>query len=83
MVRKARVNVDDNNHVLAKYYELLVDDFAYGNLIQFSSAVNTISEQVNPFKRQSSVCVRACWVHDYGWHTLKTAHARQDHSLGT
>ena len=33
VVRKARVNVDDNSHVLAKYYELLhlVDDFAYQN----------------------------------------------------
>ena len=31
VVRKTRVIVDDNSHVLAKYYELLhlVDDFAY------------------------------------------------------
>ena len=35
----------------------LIDDFAYRNLIQYCSAVDGISEQVNPFKRQSSVCV--------------------------
>ena len=33
----------------------LVDDFAYLNQIQ--SAVNSISEQINLFKRQSSVSV--------------------------
>ena len=57
VVRKARVTVDDNSHVLAKCYEILpsVYDFSYQNLIQ--SAVNIISEQINLFKHQSSVCV--------------------------
>ena len=38
----------------------LVDDFAYLNQIKFCSAVNSISEQINLFKRQSSVCVGVC-----------------------
>ena len=38
----------------------LIDDFAYRNLIQYCSAVDGISEQVNPFKRQSSVCMCVC-----------------------
>ena len=53
VVRKARVIVDDNSHVLAKHYELLhlVDDFAYLNQIQ--SAVSSM-------KRQSCECVCEC-----------------------
>ena len=68
MVRKARVIVDDNSHVLAKHYELLPSSRRFhvpkSNtvLTKFCSAVNSISEQINPFKRQSSMraCVHAC-----------------------
>ena len=35
------------------------DDFVYWNLIQWE-LVNSISEQINPFKCQSSVCVCVC-----------------------
>ena len=40
----------------------LVDDFAYLNTVSLSrqSAVKSISEQINQFKRQSSVCVCVC-----------------------
>ena len=58
VVRKARVIADDNSHVLAKHYELLPSGRRFrvpkSNTV---SAVNSISEQINPFKRQSSVCV--------------------------
>ena len=40
VVRKTRVIVDDNSHVLAKHYELLLsksDDFVYLNQIQCSA----------------------------------------------
>ena len=71
VVRKARVIEDDNSHVLAKHYKLLPSGRRFrvpkSNTV---SAVNSISEQINPFKRQSSVrvcvsvcvcaCVRAC-----------------------
>ena len=58
VVRKARVIVDDNSHVLAKHYELLPS----GRLFRVpkSNAVNSISEQINLFKRQISVCVHVC-----------------------
>ena len=36
----------------------LVDNFVYLN--QIVSVVNSISEQINLFKRQSSVCVCLC-----------------------
>ena len=50
--------VDGNSHVLAKYYELL----ASGRQLRIlkSNTVNSISEQINPFKHQSRVCVRVC-----------------------
>ena len=56
VVRKVRVIADDKN-IMSFFH--LVDDFAYG---KFYSAVNSISEQINPFKHQSNVCVcvRAC-----------------------
>ena len=61
VVRKARVNVDDNSHVLAKYYKLLPSGRRFR--VPKSKTVNTISEQINPFKLQSSVCVCVCvWV---------------------
>ena len=54
--------VDDNSHVLAKIMRFfhLVNSFMYLNQIQFCSAVNSISEQINLFKRQSSVCAYVC-----------------------
>ena len=60
--RKARVIVDDNSHVLAKHYERLPSGrrFHVPNQIKFCSAVNSICEQVNLFKRKSSVCVCVC-----------------------
>ena len=56
VVRKARVIVDDNSHVLAKYYELLPSGRRFR--VPKSNTVNSISEQITLFKRQSSVCVR-------------------------
>ena len=63
MVRKARVIVDDNSHVLAKHYELLPSGRRFRELKSntvFCSAVNSISEQINLFKRQSSARERTC-----------------------
>ena len=66
VVRKARVIVDDNSHVLAKHYELLSSGRRFrvpkSNTVnsmsnQIQSAVNSISEQINLLKRQSSECV--------------------------
>ena len=64
MVRKVRVIVDDNSHVLAKHDELLPSGRRFRvpksntvDSIQQHSAVNSISEQINLFRRQSSVCV--------------------------
>ena len=59
VVWKARVTVDDNSHVLAKYYELLPFGrrFRVPKSNTVRSAVSSISEQINPFKRQGSVCV--------------------------
>ena len=51
VVWKARVTVDDNSHVLAKYYELLPSSRLFR--VQKSNTVRSISEQINPFKRQS------------------------------
>ena len=58
MVQKARVIVDDNSHVLAKHYELLPSGRLFH--VPKSNVVNSIFEQINPFKCQSSVCVCAC-----------------------
>ena len=52
VVRKARVIVDDNSHVLAQYYELL-PPCGRRFRVQKSNTVRSISEQINPFKRQS------------------------------
>ena len=62
VVRKARVTVDDNSHVLAKCYEILPSGkrFRVPKSNTVHSAVNIISELIIPFKRQSSVCVCAC-----------------------
>ena len=51
-VRKARVTVDDNSHVLAKHYELLPSgrQFRVPKSNTVNSAVNIISEQINLFK---------------------------------
>ena len=57
-VRKARVIVDDNSYVLAQYYKVLLSGRRF-RVPKFNK-VNGISEQLNPFKRQSSVCVRVC-----------------------
>ena len=55
VVREARVIVDDSRHVLAKCYELLLSSRRFhvpiSNRSNFCSAVNIISEQINPFKR--------------------------------
>ena len=55
VVRKARVIVDDNSHVLAKHYELVLSSRRFP--VPKSNTINSISEQINLFKRQSSVCV--------------------------
>ena len=55
VVRKAGVIVDANSHVLAKHYELLPSGRRFR--VPKSNTVNSISEQINPFKRQSCVCV--------------------------
>ena len=55
VVRKARVIVDDNSHVPAKYNELLPSGRRFR--VPKSNTVNSMSEQINPFKRQSSVCL--------------------------
>ena len=60
VVRKARMIVEDNSHVLGKHYELLPSGRRFRvpkSIIQIKSAVNSISEHRNLFKRQSSVCV--------------------------
>ena len=59
MVRKARVIVDDNSYVHAKYYEL-PSDRRFRALKFNTMAINSISEQINLFKHQSSVCVCKC-----------------------
>ena len=61
MVQKARVIVDDNSCVLAKHYELL--PFGRQSRVPKSNTVSSISKQINPFKRQSSVCVCVCKLH--------------------
>ena len=55
VVRKSRVIVDDNSHVLAKHYEPLPSGRRF--CVPKSNTVNSISKQINPFKRQTSVCV--------------------------
>ena len=57
VVRKARVIVDENSHVLAKRYESLPSGRRFR--VPKSNTVN-IFEQIKPFKRQSSVCVCVC-----------------------
>ena len=52
VIRKARVIVDDNSDVLAKH-ELLPSGRRFR--VPKSNTVNSISEQINLFKRQSSV----------------------------
>ena len=54
------MTVEDNSHVLAKHYELLPSGRRL--CVPKENAVNSISEQINLFKRQSSVCVsvRVC-----------------------
>ena len=58
VVRKARLIVDDNSHVLAKHYELLPSGRRFR--VPKSNTVNSISKQINPLKRQSNVCVCVC-----------------------
>ena len=58
VVWKARMIVDNNSHVLAKHYELL--PFGRRFCVPKSNTVNSISEQINLFKRQSSECVQVC-----------------------
>ena len=58
VVRKARVIVDNNSHVIAKYYELFPSGRRFRVLK--SNTVNSISEQMKPFGCQSSVCVCVC-----------------------
>ena len=55
VVQKAWVIVDDNSQVLAKCYKILPSGRRF--CVPKSNTVNIISEQINPFKRQSSVCV--------------------------
>ena len=52
VVRKARVIEDDNSHVLAKYYEFLLFGRRFRVPKSNTTTVNTISEQINPFKCQ-------------------------------
>ena len=58
VVRMARMIVDNNSHVLAKHHELL--PFGRRFCVPKSNTVNSISEQINLFKRQSSECVQVC-----------------------
>ena len=58
VVGKARVIVDDNSHVLAKQCELLPSGRRFR--VPKSKTVSSISEQINPFKLQRSVCVCVC-----------------------
>ena len=58
VVRKARVIVDDNSHVIAKYYVLLPSGRQFH--ILKSNTVNSISEQIMLFKHQNSVCMCVC-----------------------
>ena len=53
VVWKAWVIVDDNCHVLAEHHELLPSGRQF--CVPKSNTVNSISEQINLFKRQSSV----------------------------
>ena len=49
LVRKSRVIVNDNSHVLDKHYELLPSGRRFH--VPKSNTVNSISEQMHPFKR--------------------------------
>ena len=65
MVRKAGVIADDNSRVLAKHYKLFPSGTRFhvlkSNPVRiycvFFLVVNSISEQINSFRRHSSVCV--------------------------
>ena len=50
--------VGDSSHVLAKHCERLQSGRRF--CVPKSNTVNSISEQINLFKRQSSVCVCKC-----------------------
>ena len=52
VVRKAGVIVDDNSHVLAKHYELLPSGRRFRVPKSNTATVNSISEQINPFKHK-------------------------------
>ena len=58
VVRKARLIVDDNSHVLAKHYELLPSARRFR--VPKSNTVNSIPEQISLYKCQSSVCAYVC-----------------------
>ena len=58
VVRKARVIVGDNSHVLAEYYGLLPSGRRFCG--PKSNTVYSIPEQICLFKCQSSVCVHMC-----------------------
>ena len=55
VVRKARVIVDGSSYVLAKCYELRPSGKRFS--VPKSNTLKSISEQINLFKHQSSVCV--------------------------
>ena len=61
VVRKARVIVDDNSHVLPKYYELLPSG-RWFRILKSNTAVSSVFEQINPYKHQSW-CITA--IHPY------------------
>ena len=52
----------DNSNVLAKHYERLPSGrrFCVPKSNSQNKAINSISEQINLFKRQRSVCVCVC-----------------------
>ena len=52
VVRKAGVNEDDNSHVLAKHEELLPSGRRFRVPKSNTATVNSISEQINPFKHK-------------------------------
>ena len=63
VVWKATVIADGSSYVLAKCYELLPSGKRFS--VPKSNTLKSISEQINLFKHQSSVCVCVCVCVNY------------------